>query len=402
MTPARLAHTAAVLAEVLAFERPADALLAAYWRRHPKLGRQDRHRIAETVFAALRHYQKILALLPDAPRQARAAALLALQFGGADAAALAGEAECELLARAAQTDFSDCLNTASELPQWLTDTLRAGGWNDARILAFGHSSAQSAPLDLRVNTLKARRSKILPQLQAEFAGTAATPYAPYGIRIGGKPSLAGHPLFAGGALEVQDEGSQLLALLLGARRGETVAIGAQMAGSGRIYAFDTAEKRLANIKPRLERAGLTNVRVERIAHEHDARLQRLAGKADRVLVDAPCSGMGTLRRQPDLKYRHNPDTVAELVRLQQSVLAAAAQLVRPGGRLVYATCSVLPAENAAQAAAFLAAHPDFAELDAADILRAQKIPLDTGRFLELDTGRHGTDGFFAAVMERRR
>ena len=243
---------------------------------------------------------------------------------------------------------------------------------------------------------------------------APPPRPTHGIRIGGKPSLASHPLFAGGALEVQDEGSQLLALLLGARRGETVvdfcagaggktlAIGAQMAGSGRIYAFDTAEKRLANIKPRLERAGLTNVRVERIAHEHDARLQRLAGKADRVLVDAPCSGMGTLRRQPDLKYRHNPDSVAELVRLQQSVLAAAAQLVRPGGRLVYATCSVLPAENAAQAAAFLAAHPDFAELDAADILRAQKIPLDTGRFLELDTGRHGTDGFFAAVMERRR
>ena len=414
MTPARLAHTAAVLAEVLTFERPADALLAAYWRRHPKLGRQDRHRIAETIFAALRHYQKILALLPDAPRHTRAAALLALQFGGEDAAALADEAERELLKRAAQTDFSGCLTTASELPQWLTDTLRAGGWDDARMLAFGRSSAQSAPLDLRVNTLKARRSKILPQLQAEFAGTAATPYAPYGIRIGGKPSLAGHPLFAGGALEVQDEGSQLLALLLGARRGETVvdfcagaggktlAIGAQMAGSGRIYAFDTAEKRLANIKPRLERAGLTNVRVERIAHEHDARLQRLAGKADRVLVDAPCSGMGTLRRQPDLKYRHNPDSVAELVRLQQSVLAAAAQLVRPGGRLVYATCSVLPAENAAQAAAFLAAHPDFAELDAADILRAQKIPLDTGRFLELDTGRHGTDGFFAVVMERRR
>ena len=211
---------------------------------------------------------------------------------------------------------------------------------------------------------------------------------------------------------MQDEGSQLLAQLVQAKRGEivvdfcagaggkTLAVGAQMANKGRIYAFDIAEKRLANLKPRMTRAGLTNIHPEKIGSEHDPRVTRLAGKADRVLVDAPCSGLGTLRRNPDLKYRQSPESIAQLVRQQRSILQAASALVAPGGRLVYATCSVLPEENERQVEEFLRGNPQFSLLNAGEILAAQKIALDTGKYLQLDSAAHQTDGFFAAVLQR--
>src|SRR5574343_1782091 len=146
-----------------------------------------------------------------------------------------------------------------------------------------------------------------------------------------------------------------------------------MRNTGRLYAYDVSDKRLANLKPRLARSGLSNVHPVRIEHERDAKLKRLAGKMDRVLVDAPCSGLGTLRRNPDLKWRQDPAAVTELTGKQAAIVAAAAHLVRPGGRLVYATCSLLAEENEQIVAAFLAAHPDFAALDACDLLRRQQI-----------------------------
>ena len=182
--------------------------------------------------------------------------------------------------------------------------------------------------------------------------------------------------------------------------GKTLAVGAQMANKGRIYAFDIAEKRLANLKPRMTRAGLTNIHPEKIGSEHDPRVTRLAGKADRVLVDAPCSGLGTLRRNPDLKYRQSPESIAQLVRQQRSILQAASALVAPGGRLVYATCSVLPEENERQVEEFLRGNPRFSLLNAGEILAAQKIALDTDKYLQLDSAAHQTDGFFAAVLQR--
>ena len=203
-----------------------------------------------------------------------------------------------------------------------------------------------------------------------------------------------------------------MALLVGAKRGEivvdfcagaggkTLAIAAMMANKGRIYAFDIAEKRLANLKPRMTRAGVTTIHPQRIDNEHDARIARLAGKADRVLVDAPCSGLGTLRRNPDLKYRQSPETLAKLQQQQASILTEAAKLVKDGGRLVYATCSVLPQENEQQVARFLENHPGWAQLDCAQLLAAAKINLNTGRCLKMKVGEHHTDGFFAAVFEK--
>ena len=242
------------------------------------------------------------------------------------------------------------------------------------------------------------------------------------LRIDGKPALNKLEVFTRGAVEVQDEGSQLLALILDAKRGEmvvdfcagaggkTLAIGASMRNTGRLYAFDTSAHRLDALKPRLARSGLSNVHPAAIAHERDDRIKRLAGKIDRVLVDAPCSGLGTLRRNPDLKWRQSPQSVAELTVKQAAILQSAARLVKSGGRLVYATCSVLPEENEAIADAFAAANPDFEPMDAGELLLALKVEnaphLCAGgesgsRYLRLWPHKHATDGFFAAVWNRK-
>jgi len=273
--------------------------------------------------------------------------------------------------------------------------------------------AITAPLDLRVNTTRMSREAVIANLATEDIVAEPTPYSPLGLRLKGKPALNRLALFQEGVIEVQDEGSQLLALITGARRGEmvcdfcagaggkTLALGAMMKNSGRLYAFDVAEKRLANLKPRLARSGLSNVHPQLLTSENDTKVKRLAGKFDRVLVDAPCSGLGTLRRNPDLKWRQTPESVAELNVKQAAILASSARLVKAGGRLVYATCSLLPEENEAIVEAFLATHPDFVLLPMPEVLAAAGIELDTGDMLRLSPLQHGTDGFFAAALERK-
>jgi 16S rRNA (cytosine967-C5)-methyltransferase len=182
--------------------------------------------------------------------------------------------------------------------------------------------------------------------------------------------------------------------------GKTLALAMLMRGAGRIYAMDVSAKRLAALAPRAARAGVSNVHPIALSGDNDARAKRLAGKLERVLVDAPCSGFGTLRRNPDLKWRHGPAAIEELAQKQRRILHAAARLVKHGGRLVYATCSILREENEAVAEAFQASHTDFKPLSCAILLAAQKIPLDTGERLRLWPHGHGTDGFFAAAFER--
>lgn len=185
--------------------------------------------------------------------------------------------------------------------------------------------------------------------------------------------------------------------------GKTLLLGALMRSTGRLYAFDVSAARLARAKPRFARSGLSNVVPVAIDSENDTRVKRLAGKAQRVLVDAPCSGIGTLRRNPDLKWRQHPQSIAEMCELQHRILKSAARCVAPGGRLVYATCSLLAEENAEQAERFLAEHPDFERLDAAQLLanRCANLTL-SGPYVQLRPDVHGTDGFFAAVFERRK
>lgn len=414
----QLNHTATILSTLLTFRQPADSELSAWFRNHKKLGRQDRHEIAETVFAAIRHYQKIAAVLDNPAKHSKLAALAALVLGRSaninQLNDITSEEERAFLSalKARKTEFTAQIHTAAELPQWLIERLHQH-WNDADILDFGRHCTTAAPLDLRVNTLKNKRDKVLAQMLSENIPAEATPYSPWGIRLHDKAALYRHPLFLDGTLEVQDEGSQLLALCVGAKRGElvvdfcagaggkTLALGAQMANKGRIYAYDISEKRLSNLKPRMVRAGLTNIHPERLSNENDPRLSKLFSKADRVLVDAPCSGLGTLRRNPDLKYRQSAETVDKLTEQQQSILSAAAKLVTDGGYLIYATCSVLPEENEQQVERFLSAHPQFHLQAASEILSKNKISLDTGTFLQLNPAKHATDGFFAAILQRK-
>ena len=303
------------------------------------------------------------------------------------------------------------------LPYWLAQPLQAQLGDGFAALAVAVN--EPAPLDVRINPLKVKRPAVLQQLQQAGLEAQATPYSPWGVRLHGKPSLARLPLFTEGAIEVQDEGSQLLALLLDAKRnelvvdfcagagGKTLAIGAAMRNTGRLYAIDTSAHRLEGLQPRLQRAGLGNVHTLVIAHERDERLDRMHAKADRVLVDAPCSGLGTLRRSPDVKWRQSPQQVAELADLQGRILASAARLVKPGGRLVYATCSLLEQENEAVAQAFALAHRDFEAVPVPELLQQAGLEPETaaslcqGDHLRLWPHLHGTDGFFAAVWRRK-
>ncbi|HQT01305.1 MAG: SAM-dependent methyltransferase [Hydrogenophilales bacterium 16-64-46] len=411
LTPTLLQTATQALDLVLDFKRPADAVLSAFFRDNRKLGARDRAFVAEAVFGVLRRYRYLSVVVPAANPRTLIVAWL-IKARGMSGATLEQFARPELIQhiRSAKTENLP-LGVAAELPDWVVEKLQVTR-SDADILTLGRALQQAAPLDVRVNAFKADRDAMLAKLQGEGLLVEATPYSPWGLRFRDHPAINRHPLFLDGTLEVQDEGSQLLALLLGARRGEmvcdfcagaggkTLAIGAMMASTGRLYAFDVADKRLANLKPRLARSGLSNVMPQLIASETDTRVKRLAGKLDRVLVDAPCSGLGTLRRNPDLKFRQSPQSVAELTVKQAAILRAAAKLLKPGGRLVYATCSLLAEENEAIVEAFLA-EGGFNRESAADLLAQNRIVLDTGDTLTLSPATHGTDGFFAAVVTRQ-
>ncbi len=418
LTEYRLDLVIQAMRPALKMEHPVDAVLRHFFQAE-RIGSKERALVAETVFGVLRHrlFLEHACTLDDKGQATARRMALAyyVRFGGYNLRELVPQlkhGEEEWLGKVKGIRMEELpLPVQAELPEWIVEKLRARH-DDAAILALGRAMQQSAPLDLRVNTLKANREEILQALQAEGHDARATPLSPVGIRLRDKPALNKHALFLTGKFEIQDEGSQLLPLLLAPKRndmvvdfcagagGKTLMLGALMNSQGRLYAWDVSEKRLANLKPRLARSGLSNVQPQLIAHENDAKIKRLAGKIDRVLVDAPCSGMGTLRRNPDLKFRQSPQSVAELNEKQSSILASAARLLKPGGRLVYATCSLLQEENQAIVQAFLAAHPDFKLVPAGEALAQQKIALAMGDYLELTPQQHDTDGFFAAVLER--
>ena len=425
-----------LLAEVLKFERPADGVLSQYFKTHRELGHADRGRLAELIYAVLRHLSSLRDVVGrSAPPEGHEARYLVL------AAQIRLQSrnlrEIEHLLKGDETEWFGRLKAAGqektpesqspavrhEWPTWLEEALAAmPSMPDNERDALARSMLQPAPLDLRINPVRAKRPEILAQLEKHGIVAAETPYSPWGMRVEGKPAIQRHPAFEKGDMEVQDEGSQLLVALLAPKRGEmvldfcagaggkTLLMGALMKNTGRLYATDISEKRLAKLGPRVARAGLSNVQAIRIAHERDDRIQRLAGKFDRVLVDAPCSGTGTLRRNPDLKWRQTPEQVVELTGMQTKILEAAAPLVRPGGVLVYATCSLLAQENGDIQQAFSAAHPEFEVVDPVQQLAAVGIDLPTDAVtrgadglpgLQLLPHRHNTDGFFAAIWRKK-
>ena len=406
----------------LKFDHPADAIVSRFFRDHRGFGPRERATMAETVYTVLRKKQLFDHFAPSGsgPKERRLAILGFYGPGDFLRSALSDQ-EKNWLDQCEKIKPEDLMERhRHNLPEWLVQPLKDQLGTDFWPLV--ESFNQGAGLDLRVNTFKAKRDEVQKALAATGIKAVATPYSPWGLRIAGKPALNKHEAFLRGDFEVQDEGSQLLALLLDAKRGEmvvdfcagaggkTLALGAAMRSTGRLYAFDTSAGRLDAFKSRLARSGLSNVHPAAIAHERDDRVKRLTGKIDRVLVDAPCTGLGTLRRNPDLKWRQSPQAVDEMAAKQAAILQSAARLVKSGGRLVYATCSVLPQENEAIAQAFSEANKDFAAMEAGDILTGLKISQagspchggpDGQTYLRLWPHRHHTDGFFAAVWQRK-
>ena len=380
------------LSVILKLDGPADVLMKLFFKSNPKLGMRDRGLIAEGIYYALRHYASIRwAMRPVRPDRApRLAALVALaRQHGLDAIAESSIGpEAGPLKNVLEADLSKApAHVRAELPQWLYDLVEAQ-YDDTD--ALYPAMLEGAPLDLRVNLLKATREEVLDELARNGVEAFATPYSPEGVRLPTKPGLTQWAIYKDGKVDVQDEGSQLIARLVQPRRremvcdfcagagGKTLAMGALMRSTGRLYAFDVNEKRLAGMAPRMRRAGLTNVHPIAIRNEQDHRIRRLNGKFDRVLIDA----------------------------IQKSVLEHASRLVKSGGRLVYATCSILNRENQGVVEAFLAEHPEWHLVPAKEVLESQKIVFDAkqwerfGDYFQMLPHVNNTDGFFAAVIER--
>lgn len=429
MTPA--AHISAaieILAELAARRRPAADAIKDWGLSHRFAGSKDRAAISSLVFDALRKRASAAYLMDDdAPRAVMLGALR--EARGLDPAAIAALCSGEGHAPSPLTDEErERLATATldgapaqirgDYPEWLAERFAAAFGEAAA--EEGRALAERAPVDLRVNVLKTSREDAAKRLA--HLGPVATPLSPLGLRIlpqtqGRGPALAAEPAYAKGLIETQDEGSQLAALLCAAEPGEQVldlcaggggkalALAGQMHNRGQIYAYDDDGRRLTPIYPRLDRAGARNVQVRAPRGQADV-LVDLERRCDLVLVDAPCTGTGTWRRHPDAKWRLAPGALEQRVQEQGALLAQAVRFVRPGGRVVYVTCSLLRDENEDQIAGFLKEHPEFSAVSAADAAARAGLP-ELARFaspfgdaIRLSPKRSGTDGFFVAALRR--
>ncbi len=430
MTPsARLSATLEILDQIETTPRPADALTSAYFRARRYIGSKDRGAISALLYAVLRHQARLdwwleKSKITPSPRgrflsylrlveKMTVKEIVGLCDGKKFAPAMTTLAEEKYIEKLkGHTLIHPSMPEAvlGECPAWAIEGLKA---------RFGKKMAdelqallEPAPLDLRANTMKITRDDALAELKKLGLKAEKTPYSPFGIRVKERPSLGEIALLKQGAIEIQDEGSQLVALALAPKPGErvvdfcagaggkTLAISMLMKNKGHIIACDVLENRLKRSTERFRRAGFHNIETKPLKSERDPWVKHHKEKYDRVLVDAPCSGTGTWRRNPDSRWRGLGPGLEALLPLQASILDSACRLVRPGGRLVYATCSLLPEENEKQIERFLDNHPDFklvpiqqASPDLADLPKM-------GDTLSLSPAAHGTDGFFAAVMER--
>lgn len=436
MTPAaRLQAAIELLDAIEAGDRPADRVMSGWFRKRRYIGAKDRRAVGERVYAILRaraaldwQLERVGATAGPGVADGRArllAALVVLEGAGAEAAAAAfdgsryGPPPLDQDERA----LAEALAAAGDLeaaPAWVRGNYPA--WLEPSLSrAFGAALAdemaalnREAPTDLRVNTLKADRDEAQAALAADGVTARPTPYSPLGLRLEGRANLAALAAFREGFIEVQDEGAQLAALLVGARPGEAVcdlcagaggkslALAAAMADQGRILACDVDAARLRPMAGRLARAGVGIVETRVIAADAADLLADSEAAFDRVLVDAPCSGSGRWRRNPEAKWRFDAEALAGWCAVQARTLEAAARLVRPGGRVIYVTCSLLPEENDVQIAGLLAGHPDISPRPLPEIwaeVVARPAP-EAGPYLLLTPARQGCDGTFVAVLER--
>ncbi len=427
MTPSARIAAAIDLLEVIegAPKRPADAVANDFFRARRYIGSGDRRAVSDRVWAVMRARRRLAWWLGDAPKSPRllVAASLLLEgwsksgvqqtfSGGQFAAAPLDRSEAGILARIEghtldHPEMPDAVRL--EVPDWLLPrlTARFGSSLQAEMTAL----SQPASLDLRVNLLKTDREQARAALAAEGWDAEPMRFSPWGLRIEGRRPVTSGPAFQSGLVEIQDEGSQLVAVMVAAvpgmrvvdwcagAGGKTLALAGAMQNKGQIVACDVSAPRLDGAVRRLRRAGVHNVE-RHLVEAGDKWLKRRAGTFDRVLIDAPCTGTGTWRRNPDARLRLKETDLAELLPKQASILDAAQSLVRKGGRLVYATCSLLEEENEAQVTSFLLRHADFAVVPLVRAWPLDQPPPNAGDFLFLTPARHGTDGFFTAVLER--
>lgn len=416
--PVQVFRAIELLREVMMAIAPADRVMEGFFRRHRDMGSKDRGRVAEAVYACLRQRRlyETLAGSPDNPEALLAVYLLReAGWSGRALARFEFHVSIDALTQRVRTTDVAALSLAvrASWPDWLADELRKE-FDDAELERLAEALNQPAPVDIRVNTHKASRDEVAAQLASAGYPMEPARWSPAALRRANRAPLFNTQAFRNGLFEVQDEGSQLVSLLLAPKRRQTIVdfcaggggkalhLASLMENTGLVYACDVNPKRLQNLKPRILRAQLDNIQLMPLADENDAQLERLVGKADGVLVDAPCSGTGTLRRNPDIKWRQID--LAALSALQLRILNSACKLVKPGGLLVYATCSLLQCENQDVARAFLAGHAEFNAENAADILRFAQVDVGDAvtadGHLRLLPHRHNADGFFAAAFRR--
>ena len=397
---------------------PADSFLSYFFKHQRKLGSHDRANIAEIFYGFIRNKRLIEFLAVTS--EVRPCLLIYLVFiKGLSIKSLSSmidEDELNWLAdKKAKKPHNVNPEVKLSLPDWLwAKLISLYGVDQATNL--GQSLLEPADLNIRVNQLKQKKvNEVLTILQKDFSEVKdkiyPTHFSKLGISLPRGTPINRHHLFKEGSIEVQDEGSQLISLMLNPKRGQmvadfcagaggkTLAIADLMKNSGRVYAFDVSDRRLENLKTRLKRSGASNIYPQRIQNENDLKIKRLKHKFDRVLVDAPCSGFGTLRRNPDLKWRYGEKDLIEINIKQLNILNAAASLCKKGAYLLYATCSILKNENEEIVEKFLENHKGFKILPPQQILKDINFD-ETSRYLNLLPHQHGTDGFFAALMEK--
>lgn len=404
-----------ILEEIAQGRYPADQVIHHQFRQRPQMGARDRGVVAETVYGVLRNRRSLAWRLKcDESRWPMLVGgfLYAQDWADRDFLIkwLGGGGAADALDRVKAGNAEAPLAVRANLPDALAERLLKV-YGEDELLALCEALNQPAPVDIRVNPLKTDRAEVLKMLDELGLPTEPTPYAPQGLRRHDRRPLFNLPAFKDGLFELQDEASQLVGHLVAPQPGErvldlcagaggkTLQLGALMGSKGSLMATDISAKRLERMTPRMRRAGLSNVRPVAITGMSDTHLKRAKGTFDRILIDAPCSGTGTWRRNPDLKWR--PLNLDELNQTQAELLQDAVRLLKPGGRIVYATCSILPEENERIVEQFLANNPEFRLHSAVDILAGQDIKVPgVGEMMRLDPARHGTDGFFAAVLER--
>ena len=422
---ARLAAVVDILSEIIEDTRPADQTASFYFRSRRYIGAKDRRAITARLWRVLRHKARLTWWLEeqDMPVTPRSMVLAdaafcreEVEFDGPHGLPSPTAEERRLMTALEGRDVFHHGMPAwvkAEVPEWVLPRLEALWGKDT--LAELAAMRSEAPLDVRVNTLKGTRDEARTALKDEGVESAPTALSPLGLRLTERVPLVQYAPWRNGLIEVQDEGSQLVALLTDARPGQavvdycagaggkTLALAAAMNNSGRLVACDVAEWRMDKAQERLRRAGVCNVTRRVLDSAGNKWIKRNAGEFDRVLVDAPCSGTGTWRRNPDAKWSMRERDVQELVVRQAEVLDSAMRLVKPGGRLIYATCSVLPEENEQQVEAFLSRHSNFTVMKMAplwkEMIPGVSCPVK-GPYLRLSPRQNNTDGFFAAVLSR--